>query len=240
MSDAENLDIKKRARRRLVGAVALALLAAVVLPMIMEQEPHPAVQDIQITIPERDGADGLRRTPAAGDAAAPAAAVPVPEDEALGASDKAPAAEPAAKQDPAAKPESAAKPEPETAATPSPRTPAPAPAAARSEPPAPRPAPEPRPAAPTAEEEARVRAILSGQAVPPRGESFVIQVGAFSDAAKASRLADELKAKGFSAYTERAGNVTRVRVGPIAGRAAADSAASRLKAAGHQAVLQPR
>ena len=228
MSDAENLDIKKRARRRLVGAVALALLAAVVLPMIMEQEPHPAVQDIQITIPEREGADGLRRTPAAGDAAPPAAAVPVPEDEALGASDKAPAAEPAA------------KPEPETAATPSPRTPAPAPAAARSEPPAPRPAPEPRPAAPTAEEEARVRAILSGQAVPPRGESFVIQVGAFSDAAKASRLADELKAKGFSAYTERAGNVTRVRVGPIAGRAAADSAASRLKAAGHQAVLQPR
>lgn len=61
MSDAENLDIKKRARRRLVGAVALALLAAVVLPMIMEQEPHPAVQDIQITIPEREGADGLRR-----------------------------------------------------------------------------------------------------------------------------------------------------------------------------------
>ena len=234
MSDAENLDIKKRARRRLVGAVALALLAAVVLPMIMEQEPHPAVQDIQITIPEREGADGLRRTPAAGDAAAPAAAVPVPEDEALAASDKAPAAEPAAKQEPAAKPE------PETAATPSPRTPAPAPAPARSEPPAPRPAPEPRPAAPTAEEEARVRAILSGQAVPPRGESFVIQVGAFSDAAKASRLADELKAKGFSAYTERAGNVTRVRVGPIAGRAAADSAASRLKAAGHQAVLQPR
>ncbi|HHW63868.1 MAG TPA: SPOR domain-containing protein, partial [Rhodocyclaceae bacterium] len=34
MSDAENLEIKKRARRRLVGAVALALLAAVVLPMV--------------------------------------------------------------------------------------------------------------------------------------------------------------------------------------------------------------
>ena len=48
MSDAENLDIKKRARRRLVGAVALALLAAVVLPMIREQEPHPAVQDIHL------------------------------------------------------------------------------------------------------------------------------------------------------------------------------------------------
>lgn len=228
MSDAENLDIKKRARRRLVGAVALALLAAVVLPMIMEQEPHSAVQDIQITIPDRDGADGLRRTPAAGDASAPAAAVPVPEDEALAASDKAPV--------PAVEP--AAKPGPEVAAVP--RTPAPPATPPRSEPPAARPAPEPRPAVTKAEEEARVRAILSGQVVPPRGESFVIQVGAFSDAAKAVRLADDLKAKGFSAYTERAGNVTRVRVGPIAGRAAADSAASRLKAAGHQAVLQPR
>lgn len=85
-----------------------------------------------------------------------------------------------------------------------------------------------------------MRAILSGQAVPSRGESFVLQVGAFSDAAKAARLADELKAKGFQAYTERAGNVTRVRVGPIAGRSAADAAASRLKSSGHQAVLQPR
>ncbi len=85
-----------------------------------------------------------------------------------------------------------------------------------------------------------MRAILSGQAVPPRGESFVLQIGAFSDAAKAARLAEELKAKGFAAYTERAGNVTRVRVGPIAGRAAADSAAARLKSAGHRAVLQPR
>jgi DedD protein len=230
VTDAENLDIKKRARRRLVGAVALALLAAVVLPMIMEQEPHPAVQDIQITIPDRDGADGVRRAPPAGEASASAAAVPVPEDEALAASDKPPVA--------AVEP--AAKPEPEVAAVSPPRTPAPPATPPRNEPPAARPAPEPRPAAPAADEEARVRAILSGQVPPPRGESFVIQVGAFSDAAKASRLADDLKAKGFAAYTERAGNVTRVRVGPIPGRAAADSAASRLKAAGHQAVLQPR
>lgn len=231
MSDADNLDIKKRARRRLVGAVALALLAAVVLPMIMDQEPHPAIQDIQITIPDRDAAGGPRRAPLAGEAQAPAAAVPVPEDEEPAAGDKT-AAPPTV--------EAPARPAPEVAAAPPARAPvAPqpvpkeAPAATRAE-------PESRPAAPSADEEARVRAILSGQAVPPRGESFVIQVGAFSDAAKAARLADDLKAKGFQAYIERAGSVTRVRVGPIAGRAAADAAASRLKAAGHQAVLQPR
>lgn len=234
MSDADNLDIKKRARRRLVGAVALALLAAVVLPMIMDQEPHPAIQDIQITIPDRDAAGGPRRTPLASEAQAPAAAVPVPEDDEVAAGDKT--AHPPTVEAPA-------KPAPEVAAAPPPRAAAApvAPQPARSEPPATaRTEPESRPVAPSAEEEARVRAILSGQAVPPRGESFVIQVGAFSDAAKAARLADDLKTKGFQAYTERAGNVTRVRVGPIAGRAAADAAAARLKAAGHQAVLQPR
>lgn len=229
MSDAENLEIKKRARRRLVGAVTLALLAAVVLPMVMDQEPHPAVQDIQITIPDREAAGGARRSAPADDTQAQAAAVPIPEDEALAASEKpvAPVAEPPAK----AAPEVAAVAPPARASTPTP-PPAQPPAPARSEP--------PPPLTRSAEEEARVKAILSGQVVPPRGEGFVIQVGAFSDAAKASRLADDLKAKGFQAYTERAGNVTRVRVGPIAGRAAADAAVSRLKAAGHQGVIQPR
>lgn len=236
MSDADNLEIKKRARRRLVGAIALALLAAVVLPTIMDQEPHPAVQDIQITIPDRDAAAALRRSPGASEAQPAVGAVPVPEDDQLAASDKGGA--PASDAPAARVPET-----PAAAGAPSPApVPTTAPSAARSEASAPvaRPAPESRPAAPSAEEEARVRAILSGQPVPPRGEAFVLQVGAFSDAAKAARLADELKAKGFPAYTERAGNVTRVRVGPISGRAAADSTASRLKASGHPAVLQAR
>ena len=49
------LELKKRARRRLVGAVALALLAVIVLPMVMDQEPRPLTQDIQIRIPSQDG-----------------------------------------------------------------------------------------------------------------------------------------------------------------------------------------
>ena len=48
------LELKKRARRRLVGAAALALLAAVVLPMVMDHEPRQPAQDVQITIPSRD------------------------------------------------------------------------------------------------------------------------------------------------------------------------------------------
>ena len=48
------LQLKKRARRRLVGAVAFAGLAAVVLPMVMDEEPKQQVQDVQIRIPGQD------------------------------------------------------------------------------------------------------------------------------------------------------------------------------------------
>ncbi|MDP2809034.1 MAG: SPOR domain-containing protein [Rhodocyclaceae bacterium] len=52
------LELKKRARRRLVGAAALALLAAIALPMVMDHEPKQPVQDIQVRIPSQDRQDG--------------------------------------------------------------------------------------------------------------------------------------------------------------------------------------
>ena len=45
---------KKRARRRLVGAVALVLAAVIVLPMVLDSEPKPLADDISIQIPSRD------------------------------------------------------------------------------------------------------------------------------------------------------------------------------------------
>lgn len=50
---------KKRARRRLVGAVALALAAAVGLPMLLDSEPKPLAGDIAIQIPLKDKAAAL-------------------------------------------------------------------------------------------------------------------------------------------------------------------------------------
>ncbi|MCK2088149.1 SPOR domain-containing protein [Thauera aromatica] len=223
MSDADNLEIKKRARRRLVGAIALALLAAIVLPMTMDQEPHSPVQDIQITIPDREAATGLQRPLTVASPPADIAPPPEEEDRVVAPGDK-PAPPVDAPPAPVPKPASAAAPP----SVPKPEAPA-----------LPAPEPRPLPAAP-AEEEARVRAILSGRPVPPRGESFVVQIGAFSDAAKAARLVEQLKAKGFPAYTEAAGSVTRVRVGPVPGRSAAEAVAARLEAGGHQAVLQAR
>jgi DedD protein len=45
---------KKRARRRLVGAIMLALGVAVGLPMLLDSEPKPLSSDIEIKIPSKD------------------------------------------------------------------------------------------------------------------------------------------------------------------------------------------
>ncbi len=45
---------KKRARRRLVGAIALALAVAIGLPMVLDSEPKPLANDIAIQIPAKD------------------------------------------------------------------------------------------------------------------------------------------------------------------------------------------
>jgi len=50
----ESTQLKKRARRRLIGAAALALLAAIILPMVMDHQPAPALKDIQVRIPSPD------------------------------------------------------------------------------------------------------------------------------------------------------------------------------------------
>ncbi|MBX3665206.1 MAG: SPOR domain-containing protein [Burkholderiales bacterium] len=50
----EELQLKKRARRRLVGAIVLVTVVAVVLPMVLDSEPRPSSQSIDIQIPSPD------------------------------------------------------------------------------------------------------------------------------------------------------------------------------------------
>ncbi len=54
LNDSAALPEKKRARRRLIGAVALVLAAVIGLPMIFDSEPKPALQKIAIEIPSKD------------------------------------------------------------------------------------------------------------------------------------------------------------------------------------------
>jgi len=56
-------ELKRKARRRLVGAVVLALAAAIVLPMLLEKEPRPLGEDVSVRIPPVDGSR-LVRSPA--------------------------------------------------------------------------------------------------------------------------------------------------------------------------------
>jgi len=96
---------KKRARRRLVGAIALALAAAVGLPMLLDSEPKPLAGDIAIQIPAKDKAAPLP-VPAADKAVSAADSVDK-DEEVVDAPPPAPAAKaPAAVA--AAKPESVA------------------------------------------------------------------------------------------------------------------------------------
>lgn len=77
-ADDPMLPEKKRARRRLVGAIALALTVAIVLPMVLDSEPKPLASDIDIKIPAKDKA-AEAAAPAAPAAAASAPAAPAPQ-----------------------------------------------------------------------------------------------------------------------------------------------------------------
>lgn len=97
------------------------------------------------------------------------------------------------------------------------------------------------------EEAARARALLEGRSGDKSADAakdgaasdkgrFVIQVGAFSDAAKVREVRQQAERAGVKTYTQVVdtpdGKRTRVRVGPYATRVEADKAAAALKKAG--------
>lgn len=59
---------------------------------------------------------------------------------------------------------------------------------------------------------------------------YAVQLGSFSKAANARGLRDKLAAKGYAAFVESAGSVTRVYVGPQPSRAAAEKMLKKLRA----------
>jgi DedD protein len=201
ISDDE-LQLKKRARRRLVGALALVLLIVVFLPMILDNEPRPLNQDIAITIPPIPKPDPIQQNPAP----APAPAI---------STTPAPAQPPQI----AGMPVPAVQPEPAPSVEAKPDLPSTAPAKPEAK-------PVPKPA--------QKHEIKPGQAYADGEESFVVQLGAFSNAANARALQKKLQDNKFKAYTElvksAGGDRTRVRVGPYPTREAAEKARDRLKA----------
>ncbi|KVV33100.1 sporulation protein [Burkholderia ubonensis] len=218
---------KQRARRRLVGAIALVVAAVIVLPMVLDSHPKPVTDDIAIDIPNRPAHHAApSRDEDASDVQAGVAHDEPPASE-TAATAIAGAATDAARD--AAKP--AAKPDTATTTTSVAPKPAPAPAA---------PAQPARPAAPKPAPAAVANADDGGDAATPSspaGARFAVQLGAFKDDATARSWATKLKSAGVPAYVEHrkqadGSTATLLRAGPFADRAAASAAIAKVREAG--------
>lgn len=200
----EESSLKRQARRRLIGAVALVTAVAVILPMVLDSEPKPAGVDIELRIPDKEKVAAFRPqeptpAPVVVASAVPADSAPVSAETAVAASAVAPlpqAAAPEPAMQPEKKPLPAIKPEPKAEV----RTPA------KVEPP----------------HKAEDAKADGGKT------SFVLQIGAYANAEIAKDWQGKLKKQGFHAYTEAAGERTRLRVGPFSSRDAADGARQKL------------
>lgn len=223
-------DLKCRARRRLVGAVALLLGAIVVLPFLLEDTPPPG-SELAITL--------QKTVPVALPPANPAESPTVASADASAAQSESdiPAPPPLVSEPPPAQTE----PTP-TAPLAAPAPPAVEPQPARSEPARPeaakpesfrpestRPAPVKPPVAASTNVATARPATPSATPVEP---GFVVQLAALADARRASQLKAQATLSGFSVYTDRAGELTRVRVGPFTSREDAVAAAIRLAESG--------
>lgn len=260
MPENADIDLKKRARRRLVGAIALVLLAALILPSLMDSEPAIPAGELNISIPDMPAPP---EEPLA-TASAPVAAAAPQSAESAGAI--TPPADAAAQQAPQQEEEAMPLPASVSAS----EAPAPAPAPAKETPSgvqtaplAPAATPEPSaPAAPVKEEtpkaekpaaqkakpaasktdagkaeRERAEAALEGRkpAAAPKADSsasgkrYLVQVAAVSNAEKAKGIVATLRKNGFNAYTEKAGELTRIRVSGYNSREAAEQAAEKIR-----------
>lgn len=217
---------RTKARQRLIGAAVLLVIGIVAFPLVFETAPRPVPVDLPIDIPRKD--------------AVPPLAMP-----------SLPASRPAVATAPAATPAPtpAPTPTPTPTAEAAPVSPTPPAAVATAPPdvapalPAPPPAAEARVASPPSDG-ARARAILEARDAPASASGngrFVVQVGAFADAAAARETRAKVEKLGLKTYTQVAdtaqGSRIRVRVGPFASRDDADTALAKTKAAGIAAVV---
>lgn len=238
-NDAQ-LPLKKRARRRLVGAVFFVSVVAVVLPMVMDHEPRQTVNDVEIRIPGQDEKPFAPRfatppeTPAV-----PQAKVPdvVPEAKTT----PEPVVKPTARvvevvkdgksvDKTPEKPVEKAVPKPDKVAE-----------KVTEKPPA---KPEKPVEKPADAEARRAAAILAGQAeskTTAKAGEFLILIGAFANEANVKNLKSKLAEQGVKTFSEPLstpqGTKIRLRAGPFPNREAADKALEKMRRIGVSGVV---
>ncbi|SFO20474.1 SPOR domain-containing protein [Nitrosospira briensis] len=214
----EEIQLRKRARRRLVGAVTLVIAAIVILPMVLDSKPEQRSHQIDIRIPSEDSVGELAPEATPGTPPAEAQVATIPEGPATGMQEDQSASQPAANaarsvKNPMEKRDAVSGTEGRT----------------------------PDPKAPKAESTGKT----STSAVD--ADLFVVQLGAFSNPAKArqqlrSVMSKDIKAQpDAKAYTETLksdkGDITRVRVGPFRTREEAESTRETLNSLGFEGVV---
>jgi DedD protein len=211
----ETLEVRRKGRRRLIGAFAIVIAMVVFLPMVLDPVPRQEKQDLALAIPAKDAVAPLPAPPA--------------EKPAGKAEERAPASEPAK-----AAPDVPKAPAEAPAAAPA--ASAAAVVAAAAKPPATKSMVDAAPA------KAAESAPAKAAPVPPL-EGFAVQIGAFKDESRLKQARDKLAAAKIKHYTERlatsSGELTRLRAGPYATREAADKAVQQLKRAGVEGKVVP-
>ena len=198
----EALQLKRRARRRLVGAIALVSFVVIILPLILDKEPGPAGPPLSVQIPSQDsGSFNTRVVPPAPEKRSEVpAAKPEPTaakaETALSKTDAPEATAPAAKAEPA-------KAEANT-------TTAPVPPADKAE-------------------EVRALAAIGDQVWVVSLDAFSSEKNVKQLQTKLS--AAGLKSYTEAVKTSK-GELTRVRAGPFSSKEAAEKARSKLVAMG--------
>jgi DedD protein len=208
---ATELELKRRGRRRLIGATALGLMAIVFLPMIFDREPKrsgPAMkaQDISVQVPSKEGQAALP-APSAAPVVVPATAPAVPAGVAEASKEAAP---------------------PKTVNVGPVPAPAPAKEAVKD---------TTRPAA-KAEKPAKSVAAPAGDKT---GFAVQLGVFSDADNANQviAKMKEAGLAVYTESIPIKSGNATRVRVGPYATRDKADAALAQVKLAGADGRIVP-
>lgn len=232
--------VRQRAKYRLVGASVLVLLGVIGFPLLFDKQPRPIAVDTPIDIPDRNKVPPLTlpAPPASevSNAVAVAPAPPVPVASAVVkppqrvVSDNEPGvitelAQPAkagktSEQKAPVAPINKASSATKSVVQELPKAAKPAASVALSK----------------AADAAKAQAALEGKAVeaPAATEArYVVQVGAFADAAHAQEVRQKLERAGLKTYTHVAetkeGKRIRVRVGPFSAKPEAEKVAAKIK-----------